>query len=85
MEAPKLNLEIIPLLSDIVKKRDQHFVETQNCVGTVIAALGAAVSLLLDPSQEGLEEDLFTDLISHAGQILTDMFHQQSHMLDLIC
>ncbi|XP_020297308.1 uncharacterized protein LOC109861882, partial [Pseudomyrmex gracilis] len=78
MEAPKLNLEILPLLSDIAKKRDQHFVQTQNCVGTPIAALGAAVSLLLEPPQDGLDEDLFTDLISHAGQILTDVFHQQS-------
>lgn len=77
-EAPKLNLEIIPLLTDIAKKRDDHFLDTQNCIGTAIAALGAAVSMLLDPSEEGLNEDQFTDYISHAGQILTDVFHQQS-------
>ncbi|XP_077264028.1 uncharacterized protein LOC143898431 [Temnothorax americanus] len=77
-EAPKLNLEIVPLLSDIAKKRDQHFVDTQNCVGTAIAALGAAVSMLIDPPEEGLDEDVFTDYISHSGQILTDVFYQQS-------
>lgn len=78
IEAPKLNLEIVPLLTDIAKKRDQHFVDTQNCVGTAIAALGAAVSMLIDPPEDGLDEDAFTDYISHAGQILTDVFHQQS-------
>lgn len=68
-EAPKINLEIVPLLSVIAKKRDQHFLETQNCVGTAISALGAAVSLLLDPPKEGLDEDPFTTYVSHAGQI----------------
>lgn len=77
-EAPKLNLEIVPLLTDIAKKRDQHFTETQNCVGTAISALGAAVSMLIEPSEEGVDEDMLTDYISHAGQILTDIFHQQS-------
>lgn len=74
----KLNLEIAPLLTDIAKKRDQHFAETQNCIGTAIAALGAAVSMLLDPPEEDVDEDAFTDYISHAGQILTDVFYQQS-------
>ncbi|CAD6225623.1 GSCOCG00011845001-RA-CDS [Cotesia congregata] len=77
-EAPKINLEVVPLLSEIAKKRDQHFLETQNCVGTAISALGAAVSLLLDLPKEGLDEDLFTTYISHAGQILTDVFFQQT-------
>ncbi|CAD6215478.1 GSCOCG00011217001-RA-CDS, partial [Cotesia congregata] len=77
-EAPKLNLEIIPLLSDIAKKRDEHFAETQNCVGTALCALGAAVSLLLDQPEEGVDEDALTNYISHAGQILTDVFYQQS-------
>lgn len=76
-EAPKMNLEIVPLLSEIAKKRDQHFLETQNCVGTALTALGAAVTMLIDPPEEGLDEDIFTDYLSHAGQILTDVFHQQ--------
>lgn len=56
-EAPKLNLEIIPLLSDIAKKRDEHFAETQNCVGTALCALGAAVSLLLNQPVEGVDDE----------------------------
>lgn len=78
VEAPKVNLEIIPLLSEIAKKRDQHFVDTQNCVGTAMAALAGAVSMLIDPPQEGVDESVFTEYISHASQILADVFHQQT-------
>ncbi|XP_054014745.1 uncharacterized protein LOC128895832 [Hylaeus anthracinus] len=56
-EAPNLNLEISPLLSEIAKKRDQHFMETQNCVGTAIAALGAAVSMLIEHPEDGLDKN----------------------------
>ncbi|XP_029673051.1 uncharacterized protein LOC115241428 [Formica exsecta] len=34
--------------------------------------------MLIDLPEEGLDEDIFTDYLSHAGQILTDVFHQQS-------
>ncbi|KYN16868.1 hypothetical protein ALC57_10847, partial [Trachymyrmex cornetzi] len=36
------------------------------------------ISMMLDPPEEGLDEEIFTDYISHAGQILTDVFHQRS-------
>ncbi|XP_015187842.1 PREDICTED: uncharacterized protein LOC107072430 [Polistes dominula] len=77
-ESPKLNPEIVPLLANRAKKRDQHFAETQNCVDTAISALSAAVSMLLEQPEEGVDEDLLTDYISHAGQILIDVFYQQS-------
>lgn len=56
------------------KKTDQHFVNTQNCVGTALSSLGAAVSMIIDPPEEGIEDEIFTDYLSHAGQILTDVF-----------
>ncbi|XP_063977186.1 uncharacterized protein LOC135162545 [Diachasmimorpha longicaudata] len=77
-EAPKVNLEILPLLSDVAKKRDQHFSETQNCIGSALIALGGAISMLIDPPDDGLDEDIFTDYLSQAGQLLTDVFFQQS-------
>lgn len=40
--------------------------------------LGASVSILIDPPEKGLDEDLFTDYTTYAGQILIDDFHQQS-------
>ncbi|KAL0110744.1 hypothetical protein PUN28_013999 [Cardiocondyla obscurior] len=56
-EAPKLNLEIVSLLSDIAKKKDQYFVDTQNCVGTAIAASSEAVSIIINPSEEGIDDN----------------------------
>lgn len=66
-EAPKVNLEIIPLLSDIAKKRAQHFLDTQNCVGIALVALGAAVSMLVDPPEECMDEHIFADYLSYTG------------------
>lgn len=62
-KARKANLEIVPLLSEIAKKRDQHFVGTQNCVGIALADLSVAVSMLVD-FPEDLDEDIFTDYLS---------------------
>uniref|UniRef100_A0A0C9RCC8 MutS_0 protein n=1 Tax=Fopius arisanus TaxID=64838 RepID=A0A0C9RCC8_9HYME len=78
VEAPKLKLEISSFLSDIAKKKDQHFVGTENYVGTAIAALGDVVSSFLDPPDEGLDESAIVDSTSHAGPILVDVFHQQT-------
>ncbi|XP_063984940.1 uncharacterized protein LOC135166543 [Diachasmimorpha longicaudata] len=59
-------------------KRDQPFSETQNCIGSALIALGGAISMLIDPPGDGLDEDIFTDYLSQAGQLLTDVFFQQS-------
>ncbi|XP_011865448.1 PREDICTED: uncharacterized protein LOC105560706 [Vollenhovia emeryi] len=77
-EAPKLNTDIIPALTDIAKKRDEHFVNTQNCVGTAISALGAAISMILETPEEGIDQEKFSDLLCHAGQLLTEIFHEHS-------
>jgi len=45
---------------------------------TALTALGAAVSMILDPPAEGVDEQVLTDFLSHAGQILTGVFYQQS-------
>lgn len=77
-EAPKVNLEIVPVLTEIAIKRDQHFIETQNCVGSAISALGAAISMLLDTPEEGIEQDKFTKYLCDTGQLLTEVFYQHS-------
>lgn len=77
VEAPKVNLEIQPLLADIAKKRDQHFVDTQNSLGTAIVALTAAVSLVITEPEEGLDYTRFTGYLCDAAKILADTFHQE--------
>ncbi|KAL6421166.1 hypothetical protein ACFW04_013968 [Cataglyphis niger] len=54
-EAPKINLEITSLISEILIKRDQHFLETQNCVGSTISALAAAISMILEDPEDGID------------------------------
>lgn len=77
-EAPKINTDIILVLTDIAKKRDQHFADTQNCVGTAISALGAAISMMLDEPEDDIDQDKFSDHLCHVGQLLAEIFHQHS-------
>lgn len=77
-EPPKINLEITPALSEITKKRDEHFVETQECVGSAIMSVGAALSLLLDTSDKEVDELKLMEYLSDAGKLLAETFHQHS-------
>lgn len=77
-DPPKVNLEIAVALTEISKKRDQHFVETQQCFGSAIIALGGAVSLLLQDSEEGVDQMKLIEYLCESGKLLSDVFHQQS-------
>ncbi|XP_011702391.1 PREDICTED: uncharacterized protein LOC105458622, partial [Wasmannia auropunctata] len=50
----------------------------QKCTGAAITALGAAISMILENPEDGLDQEKFSDHLSHVGQLLTDIFHQQS-------
>ncbi|XP_012060639.1 PREDICTED: uncharacterized protein LOC105623877 [Atta cephalotes] len=58
------------LLEDI-----QHFIKTQNCVGSAISALAAAISMLLDVPEKSIEK--FIKYLYDVGQLLMDVYHQQ--------
>ncbi|XP_074107699.1 uncharacterized protein LOC141532965 [Cotesia typhae] len=77
-EAPKVNLEIITHLSEISKKRDQHFADTQNCVGTALVSLGSAISMLMENPEDGVDQVQLMKYIWDAGKIRADVFHQHS-------
>lgn len=77
-EPPKVNLEISAAMTDIAKKRDDHFARTQECVGTAIISLGAAVSLLIDDSGNEVDQMKLIELLCDTGKLLADVFHQQS-------
>lgn len=77
-EAPKINLEIAPIMSEIAIKRDQHFLESQNCVGSAISALAAAVSMILEDPSDGIDQEVLTKYLCDVGKLLTDVFYQQS-------
>lgn len=81
-EAPKINLEVLPIVKDkdMTEKRDSHFLRTQNCTGAAITALGAAMTMLIEMNEEeGLDQEVFSNHLSFAGQLMTDIFHQLSN------
>ena len=73
-----MNLKITSLFTEMAKKRDQNFEETQKYIDTATTVLEVAVFMSIEPPEEGLDKDIFTNYISHAGQILTNAFHQKS-------
>lgn len=77
-DAPKVNVEIVRHMTDIAKKRDNHFLDTQNSIGKALLAIGSSFSLLSKYPEEGFDH---TDLLRHiwaSGKLLSDVFHQQS-------
>lgn len=77
-EALKINLEIASIMSEVAIKRDQHFLESQNCVGSAISALAAAMSMILEDPEDGIDQEVLTKYLCDVGKLLTDVFHQQS-------
>ncbi|XP_057332329.1 uncharacterized protein LOC130677613 [Microplitis mediator] len=77
-EAPKVNLEIQRHLTEIAKKRDAHFTDTQNCVGSALSSLSSAISMLSDNSSEEIDQITLMKYLWDTGKILSDVFHQQS-------
>lgn len=56
LEAPKLNPKVEPAMGESAIKRDKHFLQCQNNIGTAIASIGSALSLILSADDEGLDE-----------------------------
>lgn len=78
VEAPKVNLEIVSVMTDIAKKRDGHFADTQNAVGSALSALGAAISMILNEPEDGIDSETLTTYLCDAGKLMTDVFHEYS-------
>ncbi|XP_011313585.1 uncharacterized protein [Fopius arisanus] len=76
-EAPKINLAIERHLSEIAKKRDKHFVDTQNCLGTAIVSLSAAVSLAMN-IDENIDYVQLMKYLWDTGKLLCEVYHDQS-------
>lgn len=77
-EAPKINMEIVSHLSEIAKKRDQHFADTQNCVGSSLISLGAAISMLMENPEDGVDHMQLMKYLWDTGKLMTDVFNQHS-------
>ncbi|XP_015125107.2 uncharacterized protein LOC107046899 [Diachasma alloeum] len=76
-EAPQVNLPIQRHMSEIAIKRDKHFIDTQNCVGTAIITLSAAISMGMN-NAEDIDYAQLMKYLWDTGKLLCDTYHQQS-------
>ncbi|XP_066586788.1 uncharacterized protein [Prorops nasuta] len=72
-EAPKLNLEIKSSLSESILRKDDYFCNQQNSVGTALAALGTAFTMLLNLDESGMNKLEFLEKLGDMGKILTNL------------
>ena len=78
LEAPKLNPEVEPAMQETAIKRDKHFLECQNIIGSAIASVGSALSLILTEDEEGCDELLIIERLSDSMRFLADLFKKQT-------
>lgn len=77
-DAPKINLEILRHMTDVAKKRDQHFSETQGYIGNVLTSLASAFSLITEDPEGDIDQTKLLKYLWDSGKLLSDVFFQQS-------
>ncbi|KAL7304017.1 hypothetical protein TKK_0003488 [Trichogramma kaykai] len=77
LEAPLLNEELVKAIPEATMKRDEHFRQTQNDIGSALSAVGSAISLILNEDTEIDKFDLLGKLFD-AGGLLADTFHKHT-------
>ncbi|XP_063991174.1 uncharacterized protein LOC135169804 [Diachasmimorpha longicaudata] len=73
-----LQEDVKKTLSEIAKKRDVHFVNSQNSAGSALSALGAAMSMVVDNPEDGIDQELLVSYLWDASKLMCDVFHQFS-------
>lgn len=76
LQAPKINAELLPVLSDAIKKRDNYFVDDQRQLSTALTAVGNTLSMLLTNNE--LNKPRAVENLSDAGKMLADLQHKLS-------
>lgn len=78
LEAPKVNPEIGAVMSEITSKRDKHFVESQQIIGSAMVALGTTLSTLLEENEEGIDKLTLIEYLGDAGKLLSAVQFKES-------
>lgn len=84
LDAPKLNPEVEPAMHEAAVKRDKHFLEGQNMIGSAITSVGSALSQILTADDEGLDELLIIERLSDTIKFLADLFNRQTVCRELL-
>ncbi|CAG9759773.1 unnamed protein product [Ceutorhynchus assimilis] len=78
LQAPKLNPELKAAINDSGKKRDDRLWNIQNLVGTALAAVGKAETILLKKQDKDDETLAVIGCLSDAGRLLAKVHHSES-------
>lgn len=72
--------DCIPLNRDRQEKGSTFCGHSKLCgnYSFAIIALGAAISMMLEAPEDGLDQEIFSDHLSQVGQLLTKIFYQHS-------
>ena len=78
LAAPKLNQQIHAQLSEKSQKKDGYRYEVQRSASAAVTALSAAITMINDADENGLDPDEFTDKLVDAGKLISDVQYKQS-------
>nr|XP_046491856.1 uncharacterized protein LOC124223672 [Neodiprion pinetum] len=79
LEAQRLNPEVSASLNETSKRRDKHFADSQNTIGSALSAIGTAATLILNEKEnEGLDRMQILELLLDAGKLLSEGHHQEA-------
>ncbi|XP_031334424.1 uncharacterized protein LOC116164387 [Photinus pyralis] len=78
LSSPKLNAELETHLAESAKRRDVHFVDTQNLIGKAMAALGSAITILFKNKEEGVDRLQLLETLCDTGKLMAEVHHNQS-------
>ncbi|XP_026829029.1 uncharacterized protein LOC113562783 [Ooceraea biroi] len=62
VEAPKLNPKILAYISGRAKSRDQHFVSSQNALGSAMVSIATGISLILELEEGDISSGYFYNI-----------------------
>ena len=78
LDPPEVNPVMLLSMSEQAIKRDEHFQDTERLAGSALSALGSAMNLLLEKTEEQLDVMKLFELLSDAGQLITDLHHTET-------
>lgn len=64
-------------MADITKKRDRHFQNVQNLLGSAMTELGTVISMILNEEEEGVDKAILLENLCNAGRLMADIHHSQ--------
>lgn len=75
---PKLNEELIPLLSKSAKSRDKYLAINQDLCGLGLTALGTAIGLIFREEEEVIDKEELLEFLCNSSKYFCELMFQRS-------